>query len=105
MERMVTKQDVVMVSEALKNLLALSQQNQQLLKQSECQRVELTKRVTTLENRLVRFEHEMKTLNTTVLRAAEQQRLQQAVMPMQVSSTEDDAATKQPAQFTYYRSI
>lgn len=98
MERMVTKQDVAMVAEAMKNVLATCQQSQQLLRQSEYQRVELSRRVATLEARLSHFEQEMRVLNTAVLKTVERG---QVALPMQSASDED--GRRQAVQHTYYR--
>lgn len=100
MERMVTKQDVAMVSEALRNLVALSQQNQQLLRQSENQRIILAKRVATLEGRLASFENEMRITSSTLLKTAGQR--QQIVMPTQ--QAEEPSIKNPQAQYaSYYR--
>lgn len=99
MERMVTKQDVAMVSEALKNLLTLSQQNQQLLRQSEQQRMVLARRVVTLENRLANFENEMRVTSSTILKTAGQR--QQIVMP--TPQPEETAQKSQSQYASYYR--
>lgn len=95
MERMVTKQDVAMVSEALRNIMVVNQQNQQLLKQSEYQRAQLAKRVVTLEGRIASFENEIRSVSTTMLRSAEQ-RAQQITLPTQNQPQESP-------QYAYYR--
>lgn len=101
MERMVTKQDVAMVSEALKNIMAVNQQNQQLLRQSENQRIQLAKRVATLEGRIASFEGEIHAVSATMLRSAEQ-RAQQITLPAQ--SQPDGTLLKQASpQYAYYR--
>lgn len=99
MERMVTKQDVAMVSEALKNIMAVNQQNQQLLRQSEQQRTQLAKRVATLEGRIASFENEMRVVSTTMLKTAGQR--QQIIMPAQ--NHPDEAALQQATQYAQYR--
>ena len=99
MERMVTKQDVAMVSEALKNLLTLSQQNQQLLRQYEQQRMLLARRVATLEGRLANFENEMRATTNTILKTAGQR--PQIVMP---APQPEELPQKPQAQYaSYYR--
>lgn len=100
MERMVTKQDVAMVSEALKNIMTCNQQNQQLLKQSEAQRLQLARRVATLEGRLASFENEMRVVSTTMLKSAGQ-RPQQIIMPVQ--NQPDEEALQHAAQYVQYR--
>ena len=101
MERMVTKQDVAMVSEALKNIMAVNQQNQQLLKQSEYQRAQLAKRVATLEGRIASFENEIRVVSTTMLRSAEQ-KAQQITLPAQ-NHPEEAISRQVSPQYAYYR--
>lgn len=82
MERMVTKQDLTVLSDTIKNLTLLHQQSQQLLKQSEYQRSQLTRRVVALETRLASFENEVRVFAGEVVRAVEH-KSQQVVVPAQ----------------------
>ncbi len=81
-ERMVTKQDVAVLTDTIKNLTNLHLQSQQLLKQSEYQRSQLARRVVVLETRLTGLENELRTFAQQVVRAVEQ-RPQPMAVPAQ----------------------
>ncbi len=98
MERMVTKQDLTAISDMVKNLVILHQQSQQLLKQSEYQRSQLTRRVVSLETRISNFENEVRSLNLNISRATNQQP-QQIIMPVQAEPNKQ--AFEQAAQYAY----
>lgn len=89
MERMVTKQDVSILNDTIKGLIALEQQSQQMLKQAEYNRSQLSRRVVSLETRIANFENEIRVLTATVTRSSEQQR-----QPLQVAAP----AQNQPEQ-------
>lgn len=87
MERAVTKQDLSVLSDAIRNLTNLHMQSQQLLKQSEYQRLQLTRRAVALEARIASFENEIRSMQSAMYKMAEQ-RPQQIVMPAPAEQTE-----------------
>ena len=76
-ERVAMKQDLLTLTELVKNLLTLEQQNQQLLRQAEYQRSQMTRRVIAAEARLGALEQEIKPLRSVLTRMVEQQHAQQ----------------------------
>ena len=103
MERMVTRQDIIALNDYVKNLLALHQQSQQLLKQSEYQRSQLTRRVVALETHLATLENEIRVLSSAVVRAVEQRAAQPVAAPTQIAQPTQPQPQSQPqAQPTQY---
>ena len=51
-QRTVAKQDIINLTDSLKQLIGLHQQSQQMIKQSEYQRLQLTRRSIAVEARL-----------------------------------------------------
>jgi hypothetical protein len=106
MERMVTRQDLMPINDCVKNLLALHQQSQQLLKQSEYQRSQLTRRVVALETHIATLENDIRVLSSAVVRAVEQ-RQQPVVTPTQVAPVEQQTQPQrqpvpgQPSPYAY----
>lgn len=72
-QRVALKQDIQVLSETVKNMLVLLQQNQQFLRQAEYQRSQTTRRMVALEARLTALEQEIKPLRTVVTKMVEQQ--------------------------------
>lgn len=97
MERVVTKQDVAVLSEAIRNLTNMQQQCQQILKQGDYQRSQLSRRTVALEAHMATLENELKTVQYMLARLSEQ-RPQQIVMPVRPEQT-----TAEPAQQYSYR--
>lgn len=95
MARMVTKQDISATTDAIRTLTNLHQQNLQLLKQSEYQQSQLSRRIVALEARLVNLEGELRNTQQMLVRYADQPP-KQIVVPVQ-PQTEQAGAT----QYTY----
>lgn len=74
LERVAQKQDIQILTDCIKTLLNVQQQNQQLLRQAEAQRVQLINRAAALEARLVQLEREMQTCKG-LIRQPQQQRI------------------------------
>lgn len=74
LERIATKQDVQILTDCVKTLLNVQQQNQQLLRQAEGQRIQLINRAAALEARLAQLERELQTCKT-MIRQPQQQRI------------------------------
>lgn len=81
-QRTVAKQDIINLTDSLKQLIALHQQSQQMIKQSEYQRLQLTRRSAAVEARLMNLENEIRTLTASMNRVADQ-RQQPVVIPAQ----------------------
>lgn len=101
MERMVTKQDLMMISDMVKNLLALHQQSQQMLKQGEYQRSQLSRRVVALEARTISLENEIRALSIHTSRLVDQRSPLVAAAAQQ--NQVDERAPQQAGQYTEYR--
>jgi Mg2+ and Co2+ transporter CorA len=56
LERAATKQDVQALSDTIKSLLNVSQQNQQFMRQADYQRTQLVRRTMALETRIAQLE-------------------------------------------------
>jgi hypothetical protein len=80
LERMPAKQDFLQLFDNVRNLINLHQQSQQLLKQSEYQRSQLSRRVVALEARITALDNELKTTQFMIARLAERP-AQQIAMP------------------------
>lgn len=96
MDRMVTRQDINVLTDTIKNLTVLHQQSQQIVRQSEYQQSQLSRRIVSLETRIVNFENDIRTLSAVVHRLGEQ-RPQQIIMPVQAHT--DEKAIRQAAQY------
>lgn len=73
LQRVVTRQDFQYINDSLKVMINALQQNQQLLRQSEYQRVQMFRRTVAVEARLAQLEQEMKTVRTALERLSERQ--------------------------------
>ncbi len=96
MERAVTKQDITTLTDTIRNLTNLHQQSQQMLKQSEYQRLQLSRQVVAAEARLANLENEVRTTQAMINRLAGQ-RPQHIIMPVPVPQGQDN----QPTQYSY----
>lgn len=83
-ERTITRQDLSMVMDMLRQLAALHQQSQQMLKASEYQRLQQTRRSAAVEARLGTMENEVRTLTATMNRMMSQ-KAQPLIMPVPTS--------------------
>lgn len=101
MERMATKHDMTITLELAKSTLSVSQQNQQLLRQSEHQRSQLEKRVVSLEARLMDLKNEIRLLTYAVNQAAGQH-VQQPTAASPQTKRGGDAAQQPTPQYAYY---
>lgn len=99
MDRMVTKQDIVALTDTVKNLAALHQQSQQIVKQSEYQQSQLSRRIVSLEAKISGLENDTRVMAATVARSMEQRQPQQIIMPVQTQA--DEKAMRQAAQYVY----
>lgn len=73
LQQMPIRQDIVTISNNVKTLITLIQQNQQLLRQNELQVMQLIRRSSALEARLVQLEQEAKTNRSVITRSMERQ--------------------------------
>lgn len=94
MERAVTKQDLTTLTDTIRTLTALHQQSQQMLKQSEYQRLQLSRQVVAAEARLANLDSEIKNTQAMISRLAGQ-RPQQIILPVQ------QTGDTQPSQYSY----
>lgn len=97
LDRIPTKSEFVQLFDNVRTLINLHQQSQQLLKQSEYQRSQLTRRAVALETRVVALETEIKTTQYMISRLTERQP-QQMVVPAQPGEQSPQA---QPVQQQY----
>lgn len=81
-QRTVAKQDILNLTDTLRQLIALHQQSQQMIKASEYQRLQLTRRSAAVEARMANLENEVRTLTAAINRMALQKQ-QPIVMPAQ----------------------
>lgn len=68
-DRMPLRQDFIQLNDTVKTLCTLSQQNQQLLRQAEYQRLQLIRRTVALETRIAQMEQEIRGLREMTNRA------------------------------------
>ncbi len=100
MERMVSRQDLSPIYDMVKNLTALHQQSQQLLKQGEYQRSQLSRRVVALEERTISLENEIRALSVLTSKLIDQR------SPLVAASSQnqiDERVMQQPVQYAGYR--
>lgn len=95
LERTALRQDVQALTEVVKNLLNLNQQNHQLFRQSEYQRLQMVRRAVALEARMGQLEAELRAMRGTMQRMSEQQPLPQRL------SVPAQPPAQQPAQAQY----
>ncbi len=98
MERVAMKQDVIILADAVRNLSAMHQHSQQLLKQSEDQRVQLIRRAVALEGRLATLENEIRGLNATVAKISLHQQPTSMALPAMPAENQETAA---PVRYVY----
>jgi len=96
LERLPTKQEFLQLFENVRQLVNLHQQSQQLLKQSEYQRSQLTRRVVALEAHITTLEAEIKTMEYLLSKLAERP-VQQITLP----NNPEQPAAPQPTQYVY----
>jgi hypothetical protein len=65
-ERVSTKQDINVLADTVRQLANLQQLSQQMLKQSEYQRLQLTRRAAAVEARLISIESELRAVRGSI---------------------------------------
>lgn len=99
LERVATRQDITVLTDTIRNLNNLHMQSQQLLKSSEYQRLQLTRRAVALEARLGQLENDLRTINSNMIKMMEQKaQPQPIVMPATAAPAEQQPA---PASYAY----
>ena len=98
-QRTVAKQDIINLTDSLRQLIGLHQQSQQMIKQSEYQRLQLTRRSAAVEARLANLENEIRSLTASTNRMAELK--QQPIVMPQVPQQAQQAET-QPGMLRQY---
>lgn len=101
LERVATKQDITVLADTVRTLNNLHLQSQQLLKQSEYQRSQLTRRAVALEARLGQLENDLRSINATMLRLIEQKQQQQIVMPAPAAAPAEQQPTPLAQPYAY----
>lgn len=71
LDRVALKQDIQALMDCVKNLLNVHQQNQQLLRQAEYQRLQMIRRLTALEARMAQVEQYTRTSQGTLNKVAQ----------------------------------
>lgn len=97
LDRIPTKQEFIQLFDNVRNLINLHQQSQQLLKQSEYQRSQLSRRVVALEARITALDNELKNTQIMIARLAERP-AQQIVMP----ERQEQGSTAPSTQYVYH---
>jgi hypothetical protein len=82
LERVVIRQDFQAQTEVIKAMLTTLQQCQQLVRQSEYQRVQMMRHTASLESRIAQMDQEIRLLRATVDRLIERQP-ERIIMPVQ----------------------
>lgn len=100
LERTVTKQDLTILSEAVRNLTSMHQQSQQMLKQGEYQRLQFTRRAVALEARMALIENELRSVQQALTRLAGQ-KPEKIIMPVPVQPIDRTASQPQPQSTEY----
>ena len=99
-QRTVAKQDIINLTDSLRQLIGLHQQSQQMIKQSEYQRLQLTRRAAALEARMSSLENEIRTLAAATNRMAGQKQ-QPIFVPAPVANDQERQSPSPAAQTTY----
>lgn len=99
-QRTVAKQDLLNLTDTLRQLIALHQQSQQMIKASEYQRLQLTRRSAAVEARMSNLENELRTLTAAINRMA-LQKPQPIIMPTPTQNTQTDQAPGMARQYGY----
>jgi ribosomal 50S subunit-associated protein YjgA (DUF615 family) len=71
LDRVALKQDIQALMDCVKSLLNVHQQNQQLLRQAEYQRLQMIRRMTALEARMAQIEQYSRTSHGTLNKVAQ----------------------------------
>src|SRR5438105_4077668 len=87
LDRTATRQDMQIQSDLLKVMLTNLQQCQQIVRQSEYQRVQMMRHTAALEARIAQMDQEMRLLRATIDKLIESQPTQ-VIMPVQADGTQ-----------------
>lgn len=101
LERVATRQDVTVLTDTVRTLNNLHQQSQQLLKQSEYQRLQLTRRAVALEARLGQLENDLRSINATLIKLLTQKPQQQQMVVPTPATPAEQQPTPVPAAYAY----
>lgn len=82
LQRVVTKQDIQAQNDLLKMMFVNLQQCQQIIRQSEYQRVQMTRNISALEGRILQMDQETRQMRATLDRLIEHQP-ERILMPAQ----------------------
>lgn len=99
-ERVVCRQDMLVLHDAMKTIMSAQQQQQLLLRQAEQQRVVFTRRAEAVESRLSTIEHEIRTTQVLIARMLDRmatQRIQQVALPAQPERQPETSHVYKPA--------
>jgi chromosome segregation ATPase len=91
MDRTMTKQEFLILQEAIRSLTNIHQQNLQFLKQAEYQRAQASRRIAAVEARLSNLENDTKQVRSSINRLADVR--QQIIMPTQTVSANQPVST------------
>ena len=95
-QRTVARQDILNLTESIKQLVTLHQQSQQMIKQSEYQRLQLTRRSEAVETRLSSLENEIRSMSAALSRVEEQHKQPVVVsMPAQADRSSEPGMLRQ----------
>ena len=95
-QRTVARQDILNLTESIKQLVILHQQSQQMIRQSESQRLQLTRRSEAVETRLNSLENEIRSMGVVLSRIADQQKQPVVVsMPTQADRSNEPGMLRQ----------
>lgn len=98
LERVATKQDIAVLTDSIRQLTSMHQQSQQLLKQSEYQRLQLSRRAVAVEARLINVENELRSTQSMMSRMAGQ-KPQPIIIPAQAPQNTGERAV--PPEYLY----
>lgn len=101
LERVATKQDLQMVSDTVKSLLNINQQNQQLIRQAEYQRSQMLRRAIALETRIIQLEQDIRSQRDMLSKMSSVQAQQPQPIVIQAPSGEKQSLGNSADQYVY----
>lgn len=100
MERVASRQDVLVLQDTIKSLTVTLQQSQQLLRQNEYQRVQLVRRAVAMESRMVQMEQELQNVRRALNQVANMRPSERVTE--RVIMAQPEPAREEPVQgYTY----
>ena len=99
-ERVATKQDITNLADNIRQLTALHQQMQQLLRQAEYQNLQLSRKAAAVETRLATVETELRSVRSVVDKISEQKQ-QPIVVPAPVQQEQRGTEPGMARQYGY----